>query len=146
MRAAIAAASSSGMPIYAECGGFMYLCRSIEDAAGNAEPMCGCFPFQVRMNEKMAALGYREVRLKKETPIGGAGAVLRGHEFRFSSLVDETAPVDGAYRVSDGLDGSEKEGGFQVGSTLGSYIHLHFGSCPAAAGRFVDSCRRYKGK
>ena len=146
MQAAIAAASRSGMPIYAECGGFMYLCRSIEDAAGTAEPMCGSFPFRVKMNEKMAALGYREVRLQKDTPIGVAGTVLRGHEFRFSSLVDETAPVDRVYRVSGGLDGLQKEDGFQVANTIGSYIHLHFGSCPEAADRFVESCRRYQGR
>ncbi len=143
MREAIRAASRRGMPIYAECGGFMYLCRGIETEAGVEHAMCGCFPLRVRMNRKMAALGYREVRLESETLLGGPGTIVRGHEFRYSSLIEEGAGVDRVYRVSEGPGTGPKQEGFQTGATLGSYIHLHFGSCPAAAQRFVDSCRRY---
>lgn len=105
--------SLRGMPIYGECGGFMYLCSTItitgmnensteSDKALTTElskspkryPMTGCFPFAAVMSKKMRSLGYRQITLKQDTLIGKKGDVLRGHEFHYSSLEDENLYID----------------------------------------------------
>jgi cobyrinic acid a,c-diamide synthase len=145
MRAQIRKASAAGMPIYAECGGFMYLCERLEDHAGRSFPMAGCFPCITRMLPKLKALGYREIRLNCSTIIGERGMRVRGHEFHYSELVGDSLSADAVYSIRD-RSGADRVGeGFQVAKTLGSYIHLHFGSEPQAARHFIDSCRAYRG-
>ena len=136
--------SAAGMPIYAECGGFMVLCAELQDLHGRSYPMAGCFPFATRMRPRLKALGYREVRLTCDTIIGEQGLSLRGHEFHYSELADGTAPPPTAYRIADRAGMERPAEGHMVRRTLGSYIHLHFGSAPRAAQSFVDSCRAYR--
>lgn len=139
--------SRLGMPIYAECGGFMYLCDTLADSDGRKYKMVGCFPFQTKMTKTLRALGYREITLTRNTVLGEKGLVIRGHEFHYStttgSLADEIQTV---YNVSNGFAGEKSAGGYQVHNTLGSYHHLHFGSCPGAAEGFAEACRRYRRK
>lgn len=139
-------ASAAGMPIYGECGGFMYLGREIHDMEGRSHLMTGCFPFATRMYDRLRSLGYREVTLTADTVLGQAGATLRGHEFHYSDL--EPSPegdgVQTVYGLSDRLGRPRSGEGFQIQRTLGSYVHLHFGSRPEAAGSFVDACRIYR--
>jgi cobyrinic acid a,c-diamide synthase len=145
MRAAIGRAGRAGMPIYAECGGLMYLCRELDPGEGARWPMCGRFPFGVRMLARRRALGYREVRLTSGTLLGPAGACLRGHEFHYSEIAESAAGVDTVYRIAPrrGDSGGTPEG-YRVGNTVGSYVHLHFGSFPAAATHLVEACRRWR--
>jgi cobyrinic acid a,c-diamide synthase len=134
------------MPIYGECGGFMYLGREIRDTGGNRHPMVGCFPFATRMYPRLRSLGYREVSLAAETLIGPAGTILRGHEFHYSGLeeVPEAGEWQAVYAISDRTGQPKTREGYQSRRTLGSYVHLHFGSCPDAAGHFVEACRTYR--
>lgn len=144
MRRAIRAFSLAGMPIYAECGGFMYLCRELRDQHGRSFPMAGCFPFGTRMLPRLKALGYRGVQLARGTILGEGGAVIRGHEFHYSEMPDAHAAAETVYRVS-GSDGSPKAmDGHALRRTLGSYIHLHFGSAPQAAAALAAACRAYR--
>ncbi len=144
-------ASLSGMPIYGECGGFMFLSRNLTDK-GKTFPMAGCFDFSISMSKRLRSLGYREITLKKDTIIGQKGDVIRGHEFHYSSLEDQgdSDSVQDIYQVTSraGQDVSLK--GFQIHQTLGSYMHVHFGSNPDCARHFVRSCagfgkNRFKG-
>ena len=136
--------SDAGMPIYGECGGFMYLCESLFDQHGNRYPMAGCFPFTTKMFPRLKALGYREITLTRHTPIGDQGMILRGHEFHYSELSTNTPDIQNVYRISDrsGLD--KPPDGYLTKRTLGSYNHLHFGSQPEAAKCFVDNCLDYQ--
>ena len=142
MRDTIRRYSRQGMPIYGECGGFMYLCRELMGATGQTHPMCDCFPFGARMHPKLRTLGYREVQLNTDTPMGPKGAMLRGHEFHYSDLtaIDDAPSVQIAYTVSARKGGSPQQEGYLMNRTLGSYIHLHFGSRPESAAAFVDTC------
>jgi cobyrinic acid a,c-diamide synthase len=144
MRRCIREHSLTGMPIYAECGGFMYLCSELQDQQDRRFPMAGCFPFKTRMLERLKALGYREVQLVCRTIIGEKGAVIRGHEFHYSEIPDALAAAEGVYRITsrDGIQQTTE--GYALRRTLGSYIHLHFGSAPQAAAAFVASCRAYR--
>jgi cobyrinic acid a,c-diamide synthase len=133
----------NGMPIYAECGGFMYLCEELWDKHGTPYSMAGCFPFSTRMFGRLKALGYREVTLTRNTIIGSSGQRMRGHEFHYSELDDQSAGVDTVYKLSDRNGVQKPPDGYFVHRTLGSYNHLHFGSQPAIGGHFVGSCLTY---
>ncbi len=143
LRQEIRQSSRMNMPIYGECGGFMYLCREMGDTDGNAFSMTGCLPFATRMLGRLKALGYREVTQSTATLLGPAGQVMRGHEFHYSSITGEAADLPGVYRMTDRAGMGKTADGFVANQTLGSYIHLHFGSCPQAAGHFVNACKRW---
>jgi cobyrinic acid a,c-diamide synthase len=142
LRSRVLASSLKGMPIYAECGGLMYLCRELTDMDGRIHPMTGCFSFSTRMLQRLKTLGYREITLKKTTILGQAGQKIRGHEFHYSEIIPPAADP-GVYAVTFRFGESETEEGFQVNHTLGSYIHLHFGSQPNAAAAFVRACQQH---
>ena len=142
MRRDIAALARGGTPVYAECGGFMYLTEAIVDASGRVFEMAGVFPTRARMQTSLAALAYVEVE-----PSGGGGFLprgrsARGHEFRWSAIDPMPDGVERCYRVKSKC--GERADGFRIGQTLASYVHLHFESCPDFATRFVAACRRRK--
>jgi len=124
MREAVAQFVKRNGPVYAECGGFMYLTEAIVDADGRAWPMVGVFPTKARMQNRLEKLGYVEV----ETSSGTA----RGHEFRYSTIDPMPERIERTYW-------SDAEG-YRVHAALGSYVHLHFLSCPRLAETFVDAC------
>ena len=144
LRARIKEKSDDGMPIYGECGGFMYLCEALLDQNGNRYPMAGCFPFTTAMFPRLKALGYREITLTRDTIIGNQGLTIRGHEFHYSELNKRAQEVKSAYRISDRLGLDKPPDGYLVNRTLGSYNHLHFGSQPEAAKHFVENCLTYQ--
>ncbi len=132
-------AVTTGLPTYAECGGFMLLARYIDKW-----PMAGVFPARARMLEKRKALGYREVTLKAACPLGEAGTRIRGHEFHYSEM-EMAEAVPSVYRMERRGGQPAGEEGYLVHNVLGSYVHLHFGSNPQIAQNFVEFCRT-KGK
>lgn len=133
-----------GMPIYGECGGFMYLCSHIEDREGKRHAMADCFPFSATMFPRLKALGYREVALTVDTIIGKSGQRIRGHEFHYSELKKATSEIKTIYQISDRTGLHKPPDGYLVHRTLGSYNHLHFGSQPQAASNLVNSCYVYQ--
>ncbi len=109
LRSQVLASSLKGMPIYAECGGLMYLCRELTDMDGRIHPMTGCFSFSTRMLQRLKTLGYREITLKKDTILGQAGRKIRGHEFHYSEIIPP-ADVPGVYAVTSRFGESEDRG------------------------------------
>lgn len=146
LRREIRECSRNETPIYAECGGFMYLSSEIRDTENRVFPMCGCFPFTTAMSPRLKSLGYREVALTKETLLGPPGTRIRGHEFHYSEITDspKTEDMETVYAVSDRLGVDAPAAGYRIHRTLGSYIHLHFGSRPQAAEHFVAACLAYR--
>ncbi len=143
LRRAIADFSTSGRPVYAECGGFMYLMDSISKD-DRVFPMCGIFPFRCSMQGRFQALGYREVQLSRDSILGPAGTLVRGHEFHYSALEGLPESPQKSYRVTCKKDIPATEGFTANRNTLGSYIHLHFASNPEVASNFVDACLEYE--
>ena len=140
MRRAIREFCLSGRPVLAECGGFMYLMEGLTDAEGNEQAMAGVFPLHAVMGARFAALGYREVTTRAATPLGPAGTTLRGHEFHYSRLTGEASGVAAVYAMTGRKGPLDAQEGYLCGNTLGSYVHLHFGSNPQAATHFVGLC------
>ena len=145
LKTEILAAAQGGMPIFAECGGFMYLTRSIE-VEQRDYPMVGLYPFRTRMLSRRKALGYREVVLKKDSLLGPKGLKAKGHEFHYSELISGTVEIDDLYQVADRKGMPVGPDGFMVYNTLAGYIHFHFGSNPEIAAHFVENCREYKSR
>jgi cobyrinic acid a,c-diamide synthase len=144
LKQALKEAAAGGMPIYAECGGLMFLAREIRDLEGRVHPMAGVFPFAVRMLPRLKALGYREVTLTAPGLLGTAGTMARGHEFHYSEIVGEPDGVPRLYRLTPRRGGAAVSEGYQENRVLASYVHLHFGSNPEVARHLVASCRAYK--
>jgi cobyrinic acid a,c-diamide synthase len=141
MKRAIRSFAGDGGTVYAECGGFMYLMHTIQDLEGRTHRMAGLFPFESVMEPRLRSLGYREVTTKAASPLGPAGTRVRGHEFHYSRMKDWEEEPDHIYAVT--ARGSRDETireGFLTQGVLGSYIHLHWGSNPAAARAFVEAC------
>lgn len=148
MRASIGEAAKSGMPIYAECGGFMYLMKEMVDFDGNHFPMTGIIPSSVTMNKKLQTVGYVAATMEKDTVLGRKGTVLHGHEFHFSS---ECAPENinpeeypRAFTFQRMRKIPPYLAGYAKDNILGSYLHLHFAGSPEAARSFVDKCAEYR--
>lgn len=140
MRADVLAFAKTGHPIYAECGGLMYLAEAIEDLEGGLHPMVGLFPTTIRMHPKRLTLAYVEVELLEETILGKPGTILRGHEFHYSHMADTPPTLRRTYRVRSPGTPTERTEGYTVNNVLASYFHLHFGSNPEAAESFVAAC------
>jgi cobyrinic acid a,c-diamide synthase len=136
---AVAELAAAGTPIYAECGGLMYLAESLQ-IDGTAHAMAGVLPAAVSMARRQLTLGYVEVRFTSSAPLGAPGTVARGHEFHVSTLAPVPDSVRRVYQLT-GRDGARVEG-FLVGNALLSYVHLHFGSNPHLAPSFVEACAR----
>lgn len=136
MRQAIRSWAEAGRPVYAECGGFMYLCQGISADGGGQHEMVGLFPVTARMRRSRAALGYRQIRLTGDTLLGSAGTMLRGHEFHYSEIEEMPAAIDRCYVLENGV-----REGYRYKNVLGGYMHLHFGFCPQAAAAFVAACQ-----
>lgn len=144
LRAEIRLAARAGLPIYAECGGLIYLCREIESGNKKRYPMVGLFPSTARMLPRRKALGYREVELAADGPLGPAGSRIRGHEYHYSEL--DPPPTPSAYRVFPAGEGEGKPEGYRYKNVLASYVHLHFGSHPKVAENFIRSCLSLGGR
>ena len=142
MRTSIKAFADSGRPVYAECGGLMYLSRRLQTADGETHDMVGALPLMTAMEPKLRSLGYREVTTHQATLLGPAGTSFRGHEFHYSALVDPDACAT-AYTWT-GRRGSGTCG-YTVGNVLASYVHAHWGSNPAIASNIVDACSVVEG-
>lgn len=137
MRASVRAFAASGRPVYAECGGLMYLAGALVDADGARHEMAGVLPGTSSMAEP--TIGYREVVALHGSPIAEAGWTIRGHEFHHSVI--HPRPEHPAYR---GASGEGTEGTVVGGNVLASYIHLHFGTDPRMAQRFVAAAARHR--
>ena len=131
------------MPIYAECGGYMYLMRSMVDFAGAEHEMAGVFAARVRMTERLQMVGYVEAEQTEDTILGTAGLILHGHEFHFSVEETEAEEADRPFRFTQLRSGAQYAAGHRRGNTLGSYLHLHFAGCRSAAKHFVEACHQW---
>ncbi len=144
MRASLCRAAEEGMPIYAECGGYMYLMQSLVDFDGVEHAMAGIFPARARMTEKLQMVGYVEAEQTVDTVLGSAGLLLHGHEFHFSvEEAERAADMVRPFTFTKLRNGARYAAGCVYKNVLGSYLHLHFAGCQTAAENFVEACRRW---
>lgn len=124
-------------PIYAECGGFMYLMKSIKNFDGEIFEMCGVIDSQAVMTEKLQMVGYVLATLKKNCIIGSVGEKIHAHEFHFSAA-DTDKNIFECERLRTG---KKYLAGYCDKNIVASYLHVHFAGCPSVAKNFVNACR-----
>ncbi len=143
MQEAVRQFARRGLPLYAECGGLMYLTQGIETTQGRRCPMVGLLPVWSRMLNRLKSLGYVEVTLTSNSLWGKRGAVLRGHEFHYSELVgspQEDPLWTPVYRIKRHRPGGILIEGYQQKRVLASYVHLHWASQSRSAETFINQC------
>lgn len=140
MRGAIRRAGDAGIPIYAECGGLMYLTEGIVDKEGVTYPMVGLLPGCSSMSSKLS-LGYRSVRAPANSWLWRAGETARGHEFHYSQW-EPPSNLQHAYTLlPTPYQPEPREEGVCLGNVFASYIHLFFRAAPWLPARFVAAAR-----
>jgi cobyrinic acid a,c-diamide synthase len=144
MRAQILAAHQRGAAIYGECGGLMYLGSSLQDSHGATYPMVGAIPGHSAMGKKLTRFGYCESRALAPTLLADTGETLRGHEFHYSEFTPQIPAVMACSKTRDGAVLQAWSGGWQVGNTFASYLHIHFAQRPTLLNRWISAARRAK--
>jgi cobyrinic acid a,c-diamide synthase len=147
MLTAIREFSRRGGPIYAECGGLMYLTDGIRTLDDETFPMAGLIPGVSAMRGRLQALGYVEVETNAPSILGPAGTRWRGHQFRYSVLEAAGAKKsDLIFRVVPRWGGEAYSEGYRDGNIVASYVHAHWASNPAIASAFVAACREWRAR
>lgn len=145
MRASVAEAVKQGLPTIAECGGYMYLLEAIEQVA-----MCGVLPGDAERKPRLVRFGYVEAETRRDSVLGPAGTVLRGHEFhRYDCDFNGadctlTKPAAGHGRAA--TSARSYEGIYLTDSLAAGFPHFYYWSNPAALAHFLDSGRTWRTK
>ena len=134
MRSSVKKFHQEGRPIYAECGGLMYLTRSI-----NQHSMCDVFGYNSSMTKKPQALSYVIARATCDNIIIPKGETFHGHEFHYSKLELEGPQPDFAFDILRGRGVVDSRDGLISKNTLASYVHTHVAACPTFASRLVKA-------
>jgi len=136
--------SEKGLPIYAECGGLIFLGQSIR--LGDKDyPMSGILPIKFGLSKRPQGHGYTKVEVANENPFFQKGETLRGHEFRYSSILEiDYTDEQMAFKMERGKGILEKKDGFFKKNTFGTYTHIHALGTISWAGSLVQKAIAYK--
>ena len=129
--------AKANKPVYAECGGLMYLAETLTTLEGQSYPMAGVLPVAIEMTKVLVHFGYTDVEFAHDCLLGEKGTIVRGHSFHCSRIVAHD-PLRCVYRVHYSLSNRREQEGFVRGRTLGTYIHLHFRSNPSLVSSFLQ--------
>lgn len=138
--ASVRATIARDVPTLAECGGYMFLTEAIVNTSGECFDMVGAIPGYVKMQTKMAALGYREICGTEGNFLISLGEEAKGHEYHYSTYEGEL--LQPAYETT-GMFGTKLEG-YQKGRLVAGYTHFHFVSNPKLVDNWLNECRRVK--
>lgn len=136
------------MPIYAECGGFMYLMQGIYDFEQNFYEMVGIIPAKAQMNKKLQTVGYVQAKILQDNILGQKDNIICGHEFHFSTQIEdinqEYQEFPWAFEFTKMRNNMKYKAGYAKDNVLGSYLHLHFLGAKQNAKHFVEQAKCYK--
>ncbi len=141
VHSSIKRAIGQGLPTFAECGGFMYLCESLQTLDKKSHSMVGVIPGVVKMEERLAAIGYRLISGEKGNFLLKSGEIAKGHEFHYSTFHPKEETLF-AYETQ-GNRGLQKEG-YLHENLIAGYTHIHFASCPVMVENWIDKCLEWK--
>ncbi len=111
-------------PVHGECGGYMVLGRSLEDATGEVHPMAGLLPVATSYAKRKLHLGYRVATLLRDGPLGRAGARLVGHEFHYAAIVEaDMRPQEAFCTIADAEGNAIGSAGHRQSRVTGTFFH-----------------------
>lgn len=138
------ALAAKGLPIYAECGGLMYLGKELV-LDGITYSMAGLLPVVFGFSEKPQAHGYTIVRVEEKNPYYEVGTEIRGHEFHYSSILKwDGEEKDLAFRLKRGSGLINKKDGVVFRNILATYTHIHALGTPSWAEAMIRNAVRYR--
>ncbi len=133
LRKEIRHAVEEGLPVYAECGGLMYLGNGLK-MEGREFPMVGALPLTTEILERPQGHGYTALETVEKNPFYPVGLSLKGHEFHYSRIISlQESEVSFAFRVRRGSGMEGKREGIVRKNALATYTHLHALGCDAWA-------------
>jgi cobyrinic acid a,c-diamide synthase len=133
-----------GLPVYAECGGLMYLGNSLV-LDGKTYPMCDVLPIVFGLHERPRGHGYTRVTVSEENPYYSVGTELRGHEFHYSYLKELTGgQLHLAFSMRRGGGLQDGKDGACYKNVLATYTHIHALGTPEWASAMVENAMRYQ--
>lgn len=150
VRARVKALAEAGLPIYAECGGFMYLCHGL-DVGGTVYPLADVFPVDTTLCARPQGLGYSLARVVGPNPYHPVGTLLHGHEFHYSKCrAIAGSPADAlprpeafCLRMERGVGMHGGLDGLLFRQTFAAYTHIHAWGVPHWAPNFVAAAQAY---
>jgi len=146
-RTSVRQAAEEGLPLYAECGGLMYLGRSLQTLEGQSYPMVGLLPYDFLMGKSPQGHGYTILEVVGENPYFPRGTCLKGHEFHYSRLHPEPGPDAAlAFRLTRGAGICGHRDGFVYKNVLATYTHLHALGAPDWAPALVGQARQHQAR
>jgi cobyrinic acid a,c-diamide synthase len=147
LRKAIRNAAEGGLPVYAECGGLMYLAEELI-SEGKKYPMAGIFPVVIEVGKKPKGHGYTVLEVEKANPFFGTEQVLHGHEFHYSyvSNMTEKDGVYFAFKVARGEGIMNGKDGLCFKNVLATYTHLHALGAKEWVNGLINAAAEYKEK
>ena len=116
--------ANQGMPIYAECGGLIYLSNSIE-IEKKTYSLANVFPINLKMDKKPQGHGYYNVKVDKENPFFEIGEEIKGHEFHYSKVLSGYDDIQTCFSVERGSGSFKKRDGLIFKNVFARYLHLH---------------------
>jgi cobyrinic acid a,c-diamide synthase len=143
-RQSVKLAAESGLPIYAECGGLIYLGESIL-LDGEEYPLAGVFPIRFGLHRKPQAHGYTELTVSGQNPFYKVGEKIKGHEFRYSRILSwQGSEAELAFSMDRGVGFIDGRDGLVFNNVLALYTHIHALSTPQWAGSLVARALEFK--
>lgn len=139
----VKAAAEDGLPIYAECGGFIYLGRSLT-VGEKSYPMTSVLPIDFVLEKRPQAHGYTVLETGIESPFLDKGVIIKGHEFHYSRPLTSDGPQPMAYHMSRGHGIDGKGDGIVYKNVLAAYTHLHALGTPEWSAALVKKAREYR--
>lgn len=125
------------IPIFAEGGGYMVLCRTMQRETGPEYTLAGLVPAWCRMTDRLQGLGYLTMRVAGDTLLGSPGDLLRGHKFHYSKV---TFPAATRSQEAFLLAGEDCAEGYSHYRLTASYVHMHFSAFPAVMDHLIAQC------
>jgi cobyrinic acid a,c-diamide synthase len=142
MRKTIQVAVNSGMPVYGECAGLMYLTDSIVDFDEKIYQMVGAFSGKTVMTHK-TLVTYSDAEAINDNILGLKGSKFRGHEFHNSVVEDIPNDAKFAFNMLMGEGIINKKDGWIKNNSLASYTHIHFAQDQKIVETFLEHCKRF---
>src|SRR5208337_1361197 len=144
-RNSVKSAVESGLPVYAECGGLMFLCRGIRHGE-KLHPMAGVFPFEIILGTKPQGHGYTVMECVNENPFFPIATTFRGHEFHYSKIADRLDPATYpfVFRLKKGHGIVAGWDGICYKNVLAGYSHLHAAGNEHWADAMIAAAGSYK--
>ncbi len=135
--------ADEGFPIYAECGGLIYLAKEI-DWKGRKYPLSGVLPIKIKMNNKPQGHGYCEAVVDGKNPFYELGEIIKGHEFHYSSIYEYDSEIKTSLSLTRGVGCFNKKDGITYKNVFAGYIHVHALATPKWVNGIIKSAQQFK--